>query len=143
MYDQLLIPTDGSHAAERALNHGIDLAAQNDARVHVLAVAETNSISSFESISGTTVDSIRAETESMVNDAAGRVESAGVDVVAETREGRPAEVIVDYAAEHDIDLIVMGTHGRQGVERAMLGSVTERVVRSSPVPVLTLRDDED
>lgn len=63
------------------------------------------------------------------------------DMAAEVfvREGKPAEEILRFAAEHDASLIVMGTHGRTGIRHLLAGSVTERVVRSSPVPVLTIR----
>ena len=59
-----------------------------------------------------------------------------------TRIGLPAEEIVQYADEHAIDLIVMGTHGREGVMRVVLGSVAESVVRRAPCPVLTVRRPE-
>jgi nucleotide-binding universal stress UspA family protein len=63
------------------------------------------------------------------------------DVAAEVfvREGKPADEILKFAAEHEVSLIVMGTHGRTGIRHLLAGSVTERVVRSSQVPVLTIR----
>ena len=64
---------------------------------------------------------------------------AGLTVVTEVVEGNPHEEILEFVAEHDIDMVVMGTHGRTGLDRALMGSVAERVVRRSPVPVLTVR----
>ena len=63
-------------------------------------------------------------------------------VVTETREGVPHDTILEYAEEADVDVVVMGTHGRSGLDRYLLGSVTERVVRSAEVPVLTVRMEE-
>lgn len=67
---------------------------------------------------------------------------AGLTVVTEIGEGNPHEEILEYVSEHDIDMIIVGTHGRTGFDRAVMGSVAERVVRRSPVPVLTVRDEE-
>jgi len=67
----------------------------------------------------------------------------GVDVTTTVRAGYPHEVILDYAETEGIDLIVMGTHGRTGLDRYLIGSVTEKVVRLSDVPVLSVREPED
>ena len=64
-------------------------------------------------------------------------------VEASVLSGRPHRAIVDYAAEYDVDLIVMGTHGRTGLDRYLLGSVTERVVRLSDVPVLAVGEEAE
>ncbi len=74
------------------------------------------------------------------NDAVSRVQSAGVQARRELLRGRPAEQLLDYADEHDIDLISMGTHGRTGIDRFVMGSVAEKVIRRSERPVLTVRD---
>jgi len=63
-------------------------------------------------------------------------------VTTETRRGEPYRTILDYADEAVVDVIVMGTHGRRGLDRYLLGSVTEKVVRAATVPVLTIRADE-
>jgi len=70
-----------------------------------------------------------------------RLVPSDVPLETTTVEGSPAREIVDHAASIGADLVVMGTHGRSGVDRLLLGSVAERVVRSSPVPVLTVRVD--
>jgi nucleotide-binding universal stress UspA family protein len=70
-------------------------------------------------------------------------EFGDVDTVPSTIVGKPHRVILEYADEHDIDLIVMGTHGRSGLDRYLLGSVAEKVVRMSDVPVVTIRADKD
>lgn len=67
---------------------------------------------------------------------------AGLTVVIEIVEGNPHEEILEYVSEHGIDMVIMGTHGRTGLDRVVMGSVAERVVRRSPVPVLTVRGEE-
>ncbi len=67
----------------------------------------------------------------------------GIDTEAVLRVGKPHQIILDYAAKHDIDLVVMGTHGRTGLDRYLLGSVTEKVVRMSDVPVVTVRENAE
>jgi nucleotide-binding universal stress UspA family protein len=77
--------------------------------------------------------------EDRLEDARERAAEAGVEVATDIDTGRPARTIVDYAEEHDVDGIVMGSHGRDGVARVLLGSVAETVVRRSPIPVTIVR----
>lgn len=136
----LLIPTDGSDAAERAARRGFDLAEAFDAAVYVLSVADS-SIATGAGYSGDSA-SIRnrlreqatVRAESLREEAADR----GLDATAAIREGIPAEEIVDYADEHELDAIVIGTSGRGGVVRAIIGSVADKVVRTASVPVVTI-----
>ncbi|MFB6171302.1 MAG: universal stress protein [Haloarculaceae archaeon] len=138
MYDRLLFPTDGSEGAAAALDHALDLAAAHDATLHVLNVADTTR-DSLTLVQGDVVDALEREGERIVEAAADRARSRGVDVVTAVLQGEPDRTIVDYAADRDVDLVVLPTHGRRGIERILLGSTTERVVRRSTVPVLTLR----
>ncbi|WP_311171101.1 universal stress protein [Halobellus ordinarius] len=144
MYDRILVPTDGSECADRAVEHAIDLAAQYDAELRVLSVIDARDVShSAPAISVDQVeDTLRERAESVVEAVADRAAEAGVDVETAVEPGIPDDVITEYAGENDCDLVVMGTHGRTGLERYLLGSVTERTVRRSPVPVLTVRDTE-
>jgi nucleotide-binding universal stress UspA family protein len=87
-------------------------------------------------------DMLRDEGESAVADIRQLAEGAGLPVETTVLEGSPSREIVRYAEEQDCDLIVMGTHGRGGIDRLLLGSVAERVVRASEVPVLTVRVGE-
>jgi nucleotide-binding universal stress UspA family protein len=88
-------------------------------------------------------DELQAKAEAYGTDLVERVADRFGDVQTRTevRSGNPHETILDYTDEHDIDLVVMGTHGRTGLDRYLLGSVTEKVVRTSDVPVLTVRGD--
>jgi nucleotide-binding universal stress UspA family protein len=146
MYDRILVPTDGSTGLQTVIEHATDLAEIHGATLHGLYVVNTASYASFsmESTWEGIGDMLREEGE----EAVGAVESM-VDgrVPVETRvmEGSPSRKIVRYAEQERCDLIIMGTHGRGGIDRLLLGSVAEQVVRSSDVPVLTMRvgSDED
>ena len=140
MFDRLLFPTDGSDGAAAALDHVLDIAAAHDATVHVLNVADTN-LDSVTRLGGDIVDVLEREGEGIVEEAATRADRRGVATITEVLQGEPYSTIVDYAAARDVDLVVMPTRGRGGLGRLLLGSTTERVVRRSDVPVLTLRPD--
>ena len=144
MYDRILVPTDGSTAGEHALEHAIDLARTHEATIQVLYVVTVSGYggipieTAWEGVS----DALYAEG----HDAVERAESivpADVDVETHVLEGSPSRTIVDQATPDSCDLIVMGTHGRNGIDRLLLGSVTERVVRRADIPVLAVRIGED
>nr|WP_321112605.1 universal stress protein [Halorussus salinisoli] len=142
MYDQLLFPTDGSDGASVAFDHLLDIATSHDATVHVLNVADTTQ-HSVTRIQGEVIDVLEEEGEKIVQEAADRLRDRGVDVVTEVLQGEPYREIIDYAETRGVDLVGMPTHGRRGLERFLLGSTTERVVRRVDVPVLTIRPDDD
>ncbi|AUV84006.1 universal stress protein [Salinigranum rubrum] len=139
MYHRILLPTDGSEASLAALDHALDLTGRFDAALDVLYVVDTGALP-LDAHSRALFDAADQAARGTVADMVDRAERRGVErVTGEVREGSPSEVVLDYAADHDVDLVVMGTHARTGVERYLLGSVTERVLRASPVPVLTVR----
>lgn len=89
------------------------------------------------------VDGLVRRGEELVADAGETFETLGVEYSTDVVQGSPAETIVEYASEYDYDLVVMPTHGREGLSHFLLGSVTEKVVRLSDVPVLTARMTEE
>ncbi|WP_135828311.1 universal stress protein [Halorussus halobius] len=139
MYDTILVPTDGSDGAAAATANALDLAATYDATVHVLYVADVRmspvSADMDDEAVADLVDESDADPTAPILD---RADRADVPAVSAVRHGVPHEAIVAYADDRDVDLVVMGTHGRTGLDHALLGSVTERVVRTSDVPVLTV-----
>jgi nucleotide-binding universal stress UspA family protein len=143
MYDAILVPTDGSPAAERAVDHALELASTFDATVHALYVVDAALYSSLEAGIDAVIEALEDEGEAAVEAVKSRCETAGVAAETAVLVGTVHRSIRDYVDEHDIDLVVMGTHGRQGIERFILGSVTERTVRLSDVPVLTVRGTQN
>lgn len=141
MYDRILVPTDGGDAATVALDHAIEVAIDHDATVHAFYAADTNR-DSVTRVGGETVDALETAGEEIVAEARDRARERGASADSEVRQGSPAESIVGYADAIETDLIVMGTHGRRGFQRFVLGSVAENVVRRSPVPVVTIRADD-
>ncbi|MCY4730754.1 universal stress protein [Natronomonas gomsonensis] len=147
MYDRILFPTDGSDGASAALDHAIDHAERYDAELHVLYVVEEN-LPVMEAGQVELLDALEAEGERAIDDARARAKAEGVDSIRGTvAGGSPYRGILEYVDDYDIDFVVMGTHGRRGVDRFLLGSVAEKVVRSADCPVLTVRageaDDEE
>lgn len=142
MYARILYPTDGSDPAREALGYALDVAAEHDATLHVLNVANTNQ-DSLTTVEGRVVDVLESEGEAVVGEAVDRAGERGVDAVSTVLQGDPALTIADYAHEYDVDLVVMPTHGRSGLSRLLLGSVTERVVGTLDVPLVVVNPTED
>ncbi|MCW7541127.1 universal stress protein [Aquabacterium sp. A7-Y] len=146
MYQRMLLPFDGSPAAERGLREAIALAVDQHAALrivhiidlHPLLMGATSSVS-YEGLQRT----MREYGQAMVNKAARTASEAGIAVETALREATPgertAEAILAEAADSGCDLMVMGTHGRRGLSRWMLGSDAELVARSSPIPVLLVK----
>ncbi len=137
MYEKILFPTDGSDGSNAALEHAIDLAKRYDATLQGLYVGDQRS---YAGIAGDMDrEKIREAQESLGEEALETVisaaEAGGVNVETTRSIGLPAEEIIETIRADGVDLVVMGTQGRTGVKRALLGSVAESVVRQSPVPV--------
>jgi nucleotide-binding universal stress UspA family protein len=142
MYDRILVPTDGSPGMDSVVAHAASLAEVHGATLDFVYVVNTAAFANLpmETSWEGLCETLRDEGEAALDAAA---ESAG-DVPHERHllEGGPSREITAYATRSDADLVVMGTHGRGGIDRILLGSVAERVVRSSSVPVLTVRVGE-
>lgn len=139
MYDNILLPTDGSEGTEAAIEQAFDLAKTYDGTIHALYVVDLKEVNAIEHTFDTTeyTEEFRGQGKSVLEDLEARAADAGVDIVTALEEGIPSEEILEYSDEEDMALIVMGTHGRTGLDRYLVGSVTEKVVRLSDVPVLT------
>jgi len=121
VYEVILFPTDGSDVADGALEHAIDQATGHDATLDVLHVGD---------VDGPTPDAVEAAAE--------RARAAGLTVNVAVIEGQPHEAILDYVTDRGVDMVVMATHGRKGLNRYLEGSVTERLLRTIDVPVLAV-----
>lgn len=146
-YDDILIPTDGSEYASQAIDHGLEIAQRTGARVHAVNIVDLGDLAASPSL--TTPTDMASQFESQGKNAtdaiAERARAAGLTVATEVREGIPAKDLLQYANGNDVDLIAMGTHGRTGLSRYLLGSTTERVIRHADMPVLavTTRPDDE
>lgn len=138
MHDRILLPFDGSDGAGTVLHHAAELAHWSDATVTLLFVADT-SRDSVTVVDGRAVDALVKQGETVVAEGAETLDTLGVDLDTDVVQGNPAPTIAEYAERYGYDLVVMPTNGRDGVVRYLLGSVTEKVVRLSSVPVLTAR----
>ncbi|WP_082223290.1 universal stress protein [Halosimplex carlsbadense] len=139
MYDTILLPTDGSAGTERVVEHAGALARVHDATIRALYVVDATSFTGLPMES--TWEGVRQVLESEGETALEGVQRLAPDDVSvetETVEGTPSTEIVRYTREQPVDVVVMGTHGRGGIDRLLLGSVAERVVRKSAVPVVTV-----
>ena len=145
MFRRILVPVDGSDAGSQGLAEALRLAAPWGATLQLLHVTCADPLA-FELSHPAEVDghrrSLRTRADHLLDDARQRAAQHGVAVEADMRElrrGTPASAIVEAAASSGCDLIVMGTHGRIGVARALAATNAEEVVRKSPVPVLVVR----
>jgi len=139
---RILVPHDFSDTSEAAVRYALALAHNFSAQLHLLHVSDK---ARFEmatefplGLDGTLEDAVR---ERLVKILSPR-EQIDFKPIFEFRSGSPAAEITRYAKEADVDLIVMGTHGRGFVAHAVLGSVAEKVVRTAPCPVLTVRNPQ-
>lgn len=145
MYERILVPLDGSATSQRGLQEALTLASGLGATVVLLHVLEPYpygmefaSAETWESL----IDGMRQQADQLLASARGEAEARAVKVetlVAEAPDGRVCDAIVAQATAQHCGLVVIGTHGRRGMSHALLGSDAERVLRLSPVPVLSVR----
>ena len=153
MFNDILVPLDGSELSERALPMAQDLAQSSEATVHLIHMVsrehELGAGRGIESVQAAEmeIDMARRLTESQIHrgrlyleQKGSQLSDAGIKIETEftVKAGEPAQNIIDYVKEHSISLVVMTTHGHGGVRRLLLGSVTDRVIRSCEVPVLVV-----
>ncbi len=147
MYQSILMPTDGSEAAEASLKHAVELAKRFDASLHVLYVVDTaatdlslgaDQVQRIKEGRLGEMKELKQRIERALERAREKAEGAGVEVMTHTEVGTPHKEVVSFAKANDVDLVVMSSHGRSGVQRLLLGSVTERVLRTLKRPVLVI-----
>jgi nucleotide-binding universal stress UspA family protein len=137
---KLLVPIDGSEQSERAVAYAAtNLDPETIVLLHVIDPVEAgySAAATMPGYSEEWYENRKEEAQSLFADAEKRLDGQRVETVTEV--GRPARTIVAYVEENDVDHVVMGSHGRSGVTRILLGSVAESVVRRSPIPVTIVR----
>ncbi|WP_435318889.1 universal stress protein [Haloarchaeobius sp. TZWSO28] len=138
-YSHILVPVDGSDASEHAAEHAIDLANRYDAKLTVMHVVDDDLLP-LDARSHQLVERLEEEATGIVTEVVEWATEGGITTVEEhIVRGSPAEQILATIEDGDVDLVVLGSHGRSGIDKFLMGSVSERVVRQSPVPVLTVR----
>jgi nucleotide-binding universal stress UspA family protein len=138
MYDDILVPTDGSDSVADVLEHTVEVAGQHGGTVHALYVIDDRSFLTLDDeMKSEVIEDLRAEGERATDAVADQLQSEDVSVSTAIRRGTPADAILSYIDEADIDLVTMGTQADE-YEKNMLGSTSQKVVARSAVPVLTV-----
>jgi nucleotide-binding universal stress UspA family protein len=144
MTSHVLVPYDESEGSSHALEHALEQ--YPDGTITLLNVIDLVEAGYSSPVDGTLpgfweewLENEKASTEQLFERARETARDSGVELETESVVGRPTRAINEYAKEHDVDHIVMGSHGRSGVTRVLLGSVAEGVVRRAPVPVTVVR----
>jgi nucleotide-binding universal stress UspA family protein len=138
---KILIPTDGSECSLRAATFGISFAKLFNAEIYAIYIVDTIIL---EELARTTAikdveKELKEKGERYLNYVVESAEKEGVKAEAILAKGEPHDQIVFFAKNKDIDMIVMGTYGRRGTKRILIGSVTERVIEYAPCPVLVVK----
>jgi nucleotide-binding universal stress UspA family protein len=137
MFETIVIATDGSQSVQRAVDVALDISARFDAEVHAISIVDTDEVeSSPERLQDEMERALKEQAEEALADVRA---GSDLELTTSVRVGRPAVEIREYAESQDADLVAMGTRGRHGENRFLIGSVAERVVRTCPMPVLTVR----
>lgn len=133
MTDTILVATDGSENSQKAVEKAVDLAAQLGASLHAISVTPQYP---SERPGGSGSSDQRGE--AAIEAAREAAERADVEFEGSVQTGLPHEEIIEFISHNDVDMLVMGTHSRTGLKRMVIGSVAEKTVRNSPIPVLTV-----
>ena len=145
MFSSLVVGTDGSDTAKEAVRQATELAKSVGGRVHLVSAYEPVSETRLREERVQVPDDLqwmvnpREDVEATLKEAAGGIESVGVDVATYAREGDPADAILDVAEEQGADLIVVGNKGMTGARRFLLGSVPNKVSHHAPCSVMIIR----
>lgn len=145
LFKKILIATDGSEYTKNSVEYGIDLAVNTGAKLYSIYVVDTAAFASIpmDAAWENMYQLLREEGNEATRYVAEKAEKEGLEVERSTIEGHPADEIIKFARENSVDLIVMGTLGKSGLDRFLLGSVAEKVVRTSKIPVLVVHGKKE
>lgn len=140
LFTKIMVATDGSERNRAAVQEALRIGRACGSPVHAVYVADSSALESASAESGTSSDSwALLQSEAATTLAKISAQASGVSLTPVILEGKPAAEIVRYATEQKIDLIVIGTQGKRGIERFLVGSVAESVIRSAPCRVLVIK----
>lgn len=142
LYRNIVIATDGSENSRKAISYGIEIAKISGATVYAVHVVDTLSVVSDIWTAGKDLihDMMIRDGKKILSETRKIIEDSGVEVKDVLLNGHPGEEIIRFAEDNNIDLIVMGTLGATGLEKFLMGSVAEKVLRHSKVPVMVVRN---
>jgi nucleotide-binding universal stress UspA family protein len=146
VYKRILVPLDGSPLSEAVLPHAQALAQAEGAEILILRVAVNPSAEfsfSDPALASELIQEMEAETQTYLKDLCSKLESTGIRTAYLMRKGPIAETILEVAGNMQADMIAMSTHGRSGLQRWLIGSIADRIVHHSSVPVLLIRPQSD
>jgi len=144
MYKRILVPVDGSPTSIRSLDEAIGLAKESGGTIRLIHVLDRIVFAGGETHTGDVFGLLREVGEQILQQMKQHADVAGMEVstwLSELQPGRVCDVVAEQAKAFDADLIVVGTHGRHGVSRLLVGSDAEQIVRVAPVPVLVVRGE--
>jgi nucleotide-binding universal stress UspA family protein len=143
-YQKIMIATDGSRQVEKAIKAGIDLAKLTGARLYAVYVISSAGYSPRDfGWEESLRELLEAEAKKAVTFVKEIGKVSGIEIESVILEGHPADEILEFAEQEGMDFIVMGTLGRTGLERFLLGSIAERVVRHSRIPVMVVKGETE
>ena len=149
MFKRIIVPVDGSQTANKALTVALQMARDSGGCLRIIHVIEGSAYTSgavqTESFPSDMMDSIRHAAGQILEEALSLSQPFGIEVdtkLFDTFDGRMADVVSDAATEWQADLIVVGTHGRRGIGRILMGSGADQILRQAPIPVLVIRAQE-
>ena len=140
LFRKVLIATDGSEYTKKAVDYGIELAINTGAKLQAIYVVDTGGYKSIplSAPQEYAYSILRQEGDMAIKYVADKAEAAGLEAEGIIAEGHPAEELIKYAEKNSIDLIVMGTLGKSGLDRFLMGSVADKVIRNSKIPVIAV-----
>ena len=140
LFRKVLIATDGSEYTKKAVDYGIELAINTGAKLQAIYVVDTGGYKSIplSAPQEYAYSILRQEGDMAIKYVADKAEAAGLEAEGIIAEGHPAEELIKYAEKNSIDLIVMGTLGKSRLDRFLMGSVADKVIRNSKIPVIAV-----
>ena len=140
LYEKILIATDGSEYTKNAVDYGIDLAKNTGAKLLTIYVVDTAAFASIpmDAAWESMYELLRQEGDAAIKYVVDKAKAEGLEAEGNLIEGHPADEIIKYSEKNSVSIIIMGTLGKSGLDRFLLGSVAEKVVRNSKIPVLVV-----
>ncbi len=145
MYKRILVPVDGSETSGKALAAAIGLAREGKGQIHLLHCVDDLAYMGAYDYTGSVINLVREDATKLLGEAVEACRAAGVDAVStfiDTPGLRLGDTVAKQARDWGADLVVVGTHGRRGVDRLVMGSGAEQIIRMAPIPVLVIRGAE-